>query len=106
MAFAFSFDVPAHESLYAEIRAEFPSEPPAGLLLHLVTPGGNGLRYIDVWETKEAWELARDTILEPAAERVLARYGLPHDESLTRFEELTVVDLWGSVPTGIDSTAA
>ena len=106
MAFAFYFDVPASEGLYAEIRAEFPSEPPPGLVLHLVTPCGSGLRYIDVWETKEAWELARDTVLEPAAERVLQRYGLPHDESLTRFEELAVVDLWGSLPTGTSSTAA
>jgi hypothetical protein len=94
MAYAFTFDVPATDELYAEMRAEFPDEPPEGLLLHLVTRGDRGLRYIDVWETKEAWELARDTVLEPAAELVLSRHGLPHDDSLTHFEELDTLDVW------------
>ena len=94
MPYAFTFDVPATDELYAEIRAEFPDAAPDGLILHLVTRGESGLRYIDVWETKEAWEVARDTILEPAAERVLTRHGLPHDESLTRFQEIDTVDLW------------
>jgi hypothetical protein len=87
--------VPANDELYAEIRAEFPEEAPPGLLVHLVTPCERGLRYIDLWDSKEAWEQARDTILEPAAERVLTRHGLPHDDSLTSFEEIAVVDLWG-----------
>jgi hypothetical protein len=95
MTYAFYLDVPATDELYAEIRAELPDELPSGLLLHFVTPCERGLRYIDLWETKQDWEQARDTILEPAAERVLARHGLPHDESLTRFEELAVVDVWG-----------
>lgn len=95
MPYAFYLDVPATDELYAEIRAEFPEEIPAGLLVHFVTPCERGLRYIDLWETKQDWEQARDTILEPAAERVLARHGLPHDESLTRFEEIEVVDVWG-----------
>jgi hypothetical protein len=94
MAYAFTLDVPADEELYAEIRAELPSTPPAGLVLHLVVPGEMGLRYIDVWESQQAWEEARDTVLEPAAGRVLGRHGLPHDESLTRFQELTAVDVW------------
>jgi hypothetical protein len=94
MPYAFTLDVPANDELYAEIRAELPTTPPPGLVLHLVVPREIGLRYIDVWETKEAWEDARDTVLEPAAERVLHRHGLPHDESLTRFEELAAVDIW------------
>jgi hypothetical protein len=94
MAYAFTLDVPANEELYEEIRAELPETPPAGLLMHLVVPGPIGLRYIDVWEDRGAWEHARDTVLEPAAERVLARHGLPHDESLTKFEELDAVDVW------------
>jgi hypothetical protein len=97
VAYAFYFDVPANDELYAEIRDEFPSQRPDGLLMHLVTRGGRGLRYIDVWESKASWEAARDAILEPAAERVLARHGLPHDESLTQFEELDVIDLWGAI---------
>jgi hypothetical protein len=95
--YAFYFDVPANDELYAEIRAEFPDQSPDGLLVHLVTRGERGLRYIDVWDTKENWEAARDSILEPAAERVLTRHGLPHDESLTVFQEIDIVDLWGAV---------
>jgi hypothetical protein len=97
MTYAFYLDVPADDALYAEIRAELPAESPAGLLAHLVTPCERGLRYIDVWESKESWELAHDTILEPAVGRVLERHGLPHDESLTRFEEIRIVDLWGPI---------
>jgi hypothetical protein len=93
--YAFYFDVPANDELYAEIRAELPGTSPDGLLVHLVTRGDRGLRYIDVWDTKENWEAARDSILEPAAERVLTRHGLPHDESLTHFQEVDIVDLWG-----------
>jgi hypothetical protein len=92
--YAFTLDVPADDSLYAEIRAELPDTPPPGLVLHLVVPGERGLRYIDVWEDKASWEQARDAVLEPAAERVLARHGLPHDDSLTKFEELDAIDVW------------
>jgi hypothetical protein len=97
MAYAFYLDVPADGALYAEIRAELPAESPPGLLVHLVTPCERGLRYIDVWASKASWEAAQETILEPAVGRVLARHGLPHDESLTRFEEIQLVDTWGPV---------
>ena len=103
MPYAFYFDVPATDELYGEIRAELPERSPDGLLLHLVTRAAQGLRYIDVWDTREQWEAARDSILEPAVDRVLTRHGLPHDESLTHFEELDVVDLWGAL--GVAPTA-
>jgi hypothetical protein len=96
MPYAFTFEVPATDELYAEIRAEWPDTPPPGLIMHLVTHCERGLRYIDVWEDQASFEVARDTVLEPAAERVLARYGLPHDESLTQFEEIDAVDVWRS----------
>jgi hypothetical protein len=94
MAYVFTLDVPANEELYAEIRAELPATPPPGLISHVVVPGEAGLRYIDVWSTRESWEEARDAVLEPAVGRVLACHGLPPDESLTRFEEIAAVDVW------------
>jgi hypothetical protein len=40
-----------------------------------------------------------DTSGEPAVEEVLAGYGLPHDHSLVRLEEIEVIDVWqGSTP--------
>jgi hypothetical protein len=92
--YAFTLDVPATEEIWDQIRAELPGEAPPGLILHLVTRGELGLRYIDVWETKEAWDDAYETVLAPAVERVLAGLGIPHEDSATRFEEIDALDVW------------
>ncbi len=94
MPYAFTLDVPATDEVYDRIRAELPTQTPHGLILHLVTRGHLGLRYIDVWESKEAWERAYQTVLEPAVERALAGYGIPHDSSTSHFEEIDALDVW------------
>jgi hypothetical protein len=94
MPYAFTLDVPATDEIYQEIRAQLPAEAPDGLIVHLVTRGDLGLRYIDVWESKQAWEQVRDTVLVPAVVRVLASHGIPHDDSATRFEEIDALDVW------------
>ena len=93
MPYAFTLDVPADDSLYAEIRAELPDTPPPGLVLHLVVPGERGLRYIDVWEDKASWEQARDAERHHH-DRHPHDAGLPHDDSLIKFEELDAIDVW------------
>ena len=49
---------------------------------------------VDVWDTEADWERFRDEVAEPIVGEVLAAHGLPHDESLTRFEELAPIDVW------------
>ena len=94
MTYAFIQDVPANEEIYAKIRAELGEEPPAGLVAHLVQRQPSGLRYIDVWESEEAWETFRQACVEPAVSRVLAGYGIPHDHSQVHVEEIDVIHTW------------
>jgi hypothetical protein len=92
--YAFTLDVPATDEIYDRIRAELPNQAPPGLIVHLVTRGDLGLRYIDIWESKAAWERAYETVLGPAVERALATYGIAHEPSMSRFTEIDALDVW------------
>jgi hypothetical protein len=94
MAYAFVEDVPANTEIYGKIRAQLPADVPNGLLAHVAFEIDGGLRYVDVWETKEQWEAFREETLEPTVGKVLAEYGLPHDHSLVQFDEVPLVHLW------------
>jgi hypothetical protein len=92
--YAFIQDVPADEEIYRQIRELLPAETPAGLITHLAVRRTGGLRYIDVWETEADWQRFRLDQVEPAVEKVLARFGIPHDHDAVAIDELDVVDLW------------
>ena len=95
MPYAFIHEVPADETMYGEIRARLGDAPPKGLVSHVAVPReGGGLRYLDVWNTAADWERFRDEVVEPVVDDVLRAHGLPHDESLTSFEELRPIDVW------------
>ena len=94
MTYAFIQDVPANEEIYAKILAELGSEPPAGLIAHLVVRQPTGLRYIDVWADEQSWEQFRQEQVEPAVGRVLDSYGIPHDHSQVQIEEVDVIHTW------------
>jgi hypothetical protein len=67
MPFAFSQDVPIGADVYASIVKHLGPEPLAGLIVHLVIRKDDGmLRYIDVWETEAACDLAFSTRIHPA----------------------------------------
>lgn len=69
MAHAFTQDVPIDAQMHARIQAALGGEPLAGLLLHLVvTRSEGGLRYIDVWESKDACARAFDERIHPAVD--------------------------------------
>ena len=53
MTYAFIQDVPADREMYAKIRAKLPTAAPAGLITHVVIEQESGLRYVDVWESKD-----------------------------------------------------
>jgi hypothetical protein len=69
-------DVPIGEEVYRKIRERLGSEPLAGLVVHLVErrPDG-GLRYVDVWESREACERAFADRIHPAVFGVLREVG-------------------------------
>lgn len=76
MSYAYTQDVPINWSIYEQIRGELGWETPPGLITHLVIelPEG-GLRYVDVWETKEDCDAFFRDRVHPAVDRVLARAG-------------------------------
>ncbi|MEY2571404.1 MAG: hypothetical protein QOE63_1754 [Acidimicrobiaceae bacterium] len=95
MSYAFIQDVPADEAIYAQIRAKLPTDPPAGMIAHVVIKrDGGGLRYVDVWEREADWVQFRDEHVEPAVTEVLAGYGIPHDHELVHTDEIDVIDVW------------
>ena len=93
MAYGFVHDVPANEEIYGKIRALLPERAP-GLQAHIVIKRDGGLRYVDVWDDEASWLAFRDQHAEPAVDKVLASYGIPHDESLVTTELIDVVDVW------------
>jgi hypothetical protein len=94
MPYAFVQDVPANAEIYSMIKAKLGSAAPAGLIAHLVITRDAGLRYVDVWETEEAWIQFRDEQVEPAVTAVLAGFGIPHDHSPVVTEQVEVIDVW------------
>jgi hypothetical protein len=64
---AFTQDVPIGEDLYRKIAENLGSEPMEGLIVHLVVRRDDGLlRYIDVWESKEACDAVFEKRIHPA----------------------------------------
>jgi hypothetical protein len=102
MTYAFVQDVPANAEMYAEIeariRASIPSDPPAGMLTHVVIEQEVGLRYVDVWASFEDWERFRVEHVEPCVSEVLQEYGLPHDHDQVSVTEVTVLSTWLGEP--------
>ena len=100
MVYAFTQDVPIEPELYQRILDEIGPEPLAGSLVHMCVrlPDG-GLRYIDVWESKEACARAFDERIHPAVDRAFGG-SRPTDEPEVR--HLDVIDLRGAaVPGGV-----
>ncbi len=69
-------DVPIGEEIYAKIRDRLGSEPIDGLVAHIVVRRDDGnLRYVDVWQSKEACDAAFETRIHPAVFSVFHETG-------------------------------
>jgi hypothetical protein len=66
MAYAFVEDIPASWEQYEPVDAAIADPVPQGLILHAAGPTDEGVRTIEVWESREAWRRFRDG--RPAAE--------------------------------------
>jgi hypothetical protein len=95
MVYAYVQDVPIDEALYQRIVTEIGPEPVAGSLLHLcVRRADGGLRYIDVWESREACAKAFDERIHPAVDRA---FGGARPGTEPTVEHLEVLDATGSL---------
>ena len=94
MAYAFVQDVPITPEVYRQLMAEIGDERPQGLVVHVVARTETGLRYLDVWESKEAWERFRDARVHPALDKVFKRIGFQPPSAEPPMQELDVVEVW------------
>ena len=102
MSHAFVQDVPVTEDMYWQIKEQLGPVPP-GLVAHIVIKRENGLRYVSVWESEQAWQAFHDQTLWPALTSVLGAAGLRPDPSRAVREHVDVVDAWvppARVPAG------
>lgn len=97
MAFAFMQDAPAGWEGYQRVRAavdrQLHGERPAGLVLHLVWDDGPRLRFLDVWESQEAFQRFEEGTLRTVVGPALAEAGLPPPPPPER-TALTVREVW------------
>ncbi len=93
MTYAFTYDVPITTEIYARIKEGLGPERPPGLIAHLTLQIENGLRYIDVWQSKDEFEVFAESRLHPVVHPILeGMLGfVPPEPSHTM---LDVVDIW------------
>jgi heme-degrading monooxygenase HmoA len=93
MTYAFTYDVPITAEIYGRIKEGLGPEQPPGLIAHLALQVENGLRYIDVWETKDDFEAFAESRLHPVVHPILeGMLGfVPPEPSHT---VLDVIDAW------------
>lgn len=94
MTYAFTQDVPGDAALWAQVEAEIGDRTPDGLVVHVVAAHEGGLRHVGVWEDEDAWASYRTHVLEPAVDRVMARFGVTDvDHSRVVDVPIDVVDV-------------
>jgi len=67
---AFVGDVPISREQYDKLDTELGSHNPEGLIVHVAGESGSGIRIIDVWESKQQFELFQSERLGPAMRKV------------------------------------
>jgi hypothetical protein len=95
MPYAFSYDVPITADIYARIKDGLGPQQPPGLIAHLTWRIDDGLRYVDVWRSKDDWEAFAQTRLHPVVHPILREMlgVVPPEPPHT---ELDVIDAWTS----------
>jgi hypothetical protein len=93
MTYAFTYDVPISAEVYGRIKDGLGPVLPPGLIAHLTCRTGTGLRYIDVWRSKDDWDAFTESRLHPVVHPILQDMlgFVPPEPPLT---VLDVIDAW------------
>ncbi len=67
---AFVSELPISREQYDKLHVELGTEKPEGLIVHVAGESGSGVRIIDVWESKQQFELFQSERLGPAMHKV------------------------------------
>jgi hypothetical protein len=97
MPYTFTQDVPINRQMYGKLIAELGSDAPKGLISHLAMTTDNGLRYVEVWESKADYERFIEERVHPALARVLANAEMPRPPE-PEIKEFELVELWQPGP--------
>jgi hypothetical protein len=90
--YAFTQDLPITTDVYAKITEGVGTAPPAGCILHAVVRIDGGLRYIDIWESREACDRFLEERVHPVLQAAFSAAGatLPNEPGRN---EVELVDL-------------
>ena len=93
MTYAYTYDVPIDAGIYARIKDGLGPERPPGLIAHLAWSTESGLRYVDVWRSKDDHEAFAENRLHPVVHPILQEMlGFVPPEPPTTV--LDIVDAW------------
>jgi len=93
MTDAFTCHVPITAEIYARIKDGLGPQIPPGMIAHLVYRTEAGLRYVDVWQSKDDYEAFAEQRLHPVVHPLLQEMlgFVPPEPALT---VLDVIDAW------------
>jgi hypothetical protein len=93
MTYAFTYDVPINAEIYARIKDGLGPDLPPGLIAHLACRTESGLRYVDVWRSKDDFEVFEENRLHPVVHPILKEMlgFVPPEPAKTA---LDVIDAW------------
>ena len=71
MTYAFTYEVPITDEIYAGIKAGIGPQHPPGLIADLAYRTETGLRYVEVWVAKDDWEAFEHDRVHPVVHPLL-----------------------------------
>ena len=71
MTYAFTYEVPITAEIYTRIREGIGPQPAPGLITHLAYRTEHGLRYVEVWDSREDWETFEHDRVHPVVHPLL-----------------------------------
>jgi hypothetical protein len=93
MTYAFTYEVPIDTAIYTRIKDGIGPEPAPGMIAHLAYRTETGLRYVDVWQSKDDWDAFEHDRLHPVVHALLKEIlgFVPPEPARTL---LDLVDVW------------
>jgi hypothetical protein len=93
VTYALTYDVPINAEIYARIKDGLGPERPPGLIAHLAWRLDSGLRYVDVWQSKDDYQAFVDERLHPVVHGLLEEVlgFVPPEPAHT---DLDLIDAW------------
>jgi hypothetical protein len=97
--YAFTQDLPITTDVYARIMEGVGTAPPAGCIVHAVARIDGGLRYIDIWESREACDRFLEERVHPILQAAFSAAGATLPQQPDRVEmELIDVHVFPQTP--------